>query len=380
VPDWFDQADYRVRLEWGRRGARAAAERKDVLVVVDVLSFSTAAITAAARGITIYPCATKGEAEATALRIGGETAVARPDVPDKGRFSLSPVSFADAPEPVASAKVALASPNGATCSRYGREVPRLFVGALVNAAAVAVAVEKALEETGAAVTILACGERWTEPNEDGELRFALEDYLGAGAIISKLPSELTASPEAEAAAASFRAAAPGLDASTDLEDVLLGCGSGVELAAKGYRGDVLHAARLNLYSVVPTMQGGDSLEAFLPVTQEAFYLLETLCDRWIEDVLEPQGFIRREVHARLENEVAYPAKRLEALLFGGARLDDATDEDERFIAIHDFLNYYTREALEPFRVIHSDYAGKGPDHPFYQARRDFILAALQGGQ
>jgi 2-phosphosulfolactate phosphatase len=261
MPDWFDQAAYRVRLEWGRRGARVAAERRDVLVVVDVLSFSTAAVTAAARGVTVYPCATKGDAEATALRVGGEAAVARQDVPQRGRFSLSPVSFANAPGPVAGTKVALASPNGATCSRYVREVQRLFVGALVNAAAVARAVEKALQETGAAVTVLACGERWNEPNEDGELRFALEDYIGAGAILSGLPAELTRSPEAQAASAAFRAAAP------DLETTLLGCGSGIELVDKGYRGDVIHAARLGLYDVVdvvPTLRESGGLEPASP--------------------------------------------------------------------------------------------------------------------
>jgi 2-phosphosulfolactate phosphatase len=256
MPDWFDQTGYCVRLEWGRRGARAAAERQDMLVVVDVLSFSTAVVTAAARGITIYPCATKGEAEATALRVGGEMAVARQDIPEKGRFSLSPVSFADAPDPFAGVKVALASPNGATCSRYGREVPRLFVGALVNAGAVAVAVEKVLDETDAAVTVLACGERYIKPNEDGELRFALEDYLGAGAIVAALPTALLRSPEARSAEAAFRAA------ESELQKALLGCGSGVELVAKGYRGDVLHAARLDLYTVVPTMRHGDRLEPF----------------------------------------------------------------------------------------------------------------------
>ena len=35
-----------VRLEWGRRGANLAAQRGDVLVIVDVLSFSSAVVTA----------------------------------------------------------------------------------------------------------------------------------------------------------------------------------------------------------------------------------------------------------------------------------------------------------------------------------------------
>jgi 2-phosphosulfolactate phosphatase len=58
-------------------------------------------------------------------------------------------------------------------------VPHLLVGALLNARAVAAAVARLLAETDLSVTVLACGERWKEPNEDGELRFAIEDYLEA---------------------------------------------------------------------------------------------------------------------------------------------------------------------------------------------------------
>ena len=44
----YDLARTACRLEWGWRGARLAAERGDVLAVVDVLSFSTTAVTASA--------------------------------------------------------------------------------------------------------------------------------------------------------------------------------------------------------------------------------------------------------------------------------------------------------------------------------------------
>jgi 2-phosphosulfolactate phosphatase len=249
---WFSQSDYRVRLEWGRRGAKAAAERGDLLVVVDVLSFSSAAVTAIARGVTLYPVATQAEARETALRVRADVAVRREDVPGKGRYSLSPVSFLGAEM---GAQVVVASPNGATCSRYGRTVPRLYIGSLLNAASVARVVAEAIHETDAAVTILACGERWQEPSEDGELRFALEDYLGAGAVIAHLPPYLTRSPEARAATAVFQ------DAVADLEAVLLGCGSGIELVDKGYRDDVTHAARLNFYEAVPVLRDGERLEA-----------------------------------------------------------------------------------------------------------------------
>lgn len=46
----WGQAGYHCRLEWGRRGAQAAADRGDLLIVADVLSFSTVAVTAIAQG------------------------------------------------------------------------------------------------------------------------------------------------------------------------------------------------------------------------------------------------------------------------------------------------------------------------------------------
>src|ERR1043165_1781823 len=127
MADPWSQDGYRCRLEWGRRGARAAAERGDVLVVIDVLSFSTATVTAVQRGGIVYPCAWSDDPAALAARIGAEAAVSRPDVPARGRFSLSPPTF-NTIEP--GTNVVLASPNGATCSRYGRAVPHLLVGAL----------------------------------------------------------------------------------------------------------------------------------------------------------------------------------------------------------------------------------------------------------
>jgi Phosphosulfolactate phosphohydrolase and related enzymes len=254
---WFGQGAFRCRLAWGRTGAREAADRGDLLVVVDTLSFSTTAAVAVARGALLFPCA-PGEEGEIAARIGAEAAVHRTQVPSRGRFSQSPASMGRAAGP--GDRIVVGSPNGATCARYGREVPRLFVGALVNAAACAAAVAAEMESagSGAGVTVLACGERAPAPVTDGEgLRFALEDLLGAGAVLAHLPPALSRSPEARAAEAAFRAAAG------DLLDTLRACGSGAELIDRGFPEDVEIAARLNVLTAVPTLAAdGDRLEPY----------------------------------------------------------------------------------------------------------------------
>lgn len=241
----YSQHGYRCRLEWGRDGARRAAARGDIMVVVDVLSFSTAVATAVHYGGIVYPCAYNETPEELAKVVGGEIAVRRSEFPAKGRFSLSPLSFLNLEHGTV---VVLTSPNGATCSRYAREVPYLFAGALVNARAVGMAVSSLLEHMEHDVTVIAAGERWAEYSEDGELRVAIEDYLGAGAIISHIAARK--SPEATLCEHAFQAVEP------RLRELLLECSSGLELIVKGYQGDVEHAASLDLYEHVPIMRNG----------------------------------------------------------------------------------------------------------------------------
>ena len=240
----FSQYPYRCRIDWGRRGTREAAERGDILVIVDTLSFSTAVATAVHYGGIIYPCSKTDDVELFAKRVGGAVAVGRKDVPKQGRFSLSPLTYVNV-EP--GTRIVLASPNGATCSRYAQAVPYLFVGALVNAQAVAATVSAVLDVTDLCMTIIACGERWKTPSEDGELRMAIEDYLGAGAILSCL--QFAKSPEADVCEGAFRSA------QNDLQAIIWECGSGRELREVGFGEDVQHAAQLNLYSSVPVMCG-----------------------------------------------------------------------------------------------------------------------------
>ncbi|MEM9925275.1 MAG: 2-phosphosulfolactate phosphatase, partial [Cyanobacteria bacterium P01_D01_bin.50] len=75
------------------------------------------------------------------------------------------------------------------------------------------------------------------------LRPAVEDLIGAGAILSYLSGSL--SPEAEAAVAAFNTF------KNDLLDVLRKCSSGKELISRGFESDIELAAVTNISDCVP---------------------------------------------------------------------------------------------------------------------------------
>jgi 2-phosphosulfolactate phosphatase len=238
----FDQAPYTCGMEWGPRGARDAAERGEVVIVVDVLRFSSATVTAVQYGAWIYPLPWEGDAEAYARHVGAEVAQGR-----EGGRSLSPLSFGPSD---AGRRFVLRSPNGAAAaSAAAARGARLLVGCLLNATGVAAEAERLRRLAGACVTVVPCGEQWADaaPNEQ-RLRPCVEDYLGAGAILARLGGNL--SPEAEVCAEAFRGAR------LRLAELIWECGSGRELRERGFGEDVRHSAQLDRYAAVPMLLGG----------------------------------------------------------------------------------------------------------------------------
>jgi 2-phosphosulfolactate phosphatase len=244
-----DQADYAERFEWGEAGVDRLAPISDVLVVVDVLSFSTAVDIAVGRGATVYPYHLRDDsARAYADEVGAVLAAGgRTGTPD-GSYSLSPVSLLTIR---AGTRLVLPSPNGATLTlRAAERGAAVLAGCLRNATAVAAA----CRALGGSVAVIAAGERWVEAGAlTGSLRPAVEDLAGAGAILAAL-SPSKPSPEAVAAMAAFRAV------SDDLDSVIKGCGSGRELAERGFAGDLDLAAELDASSSAPSLFDG----AFTP--------------------------------------------------------------------------------------------------------------------
>lgn len=238
----YQQTDYRVRLEWGCYGARSAAARGDIVVVVDTLSFSSAVVTAANHGAIIYPSTDNEDQAEIASRVLAVKAVPRNDVPSRGRFSLSPETYLNIESDTC---VVLVSPHGATCCRNAQNAENLFVGSLLNAEATGKAVSRLMNVSGLDVTLVASGETWHEPMEGVELRFAIEDFVAAGAILSCITHDK--SPEAqvcEAASASVE---------NYLDEIIWDSISGRELRNAGFQHDVTYSAQLNMYGTVVIM-------------------------------------------------------------------------------------------------------------------------------
>ena len=224
--------------DWGAAGARHLGKHADLLLVVDILSFSTCVDVAVARGASVYPHPYHDHRRATefARHIGGEVAGPRGD--RRYAHSLSPHSLCGIE---AGTRLVLPSPNGSAVSAALPDVPVIAVS-LRNLDAVAAFVQA--HAPNRHIAVIAAGEHWP----DGTLRPAIEDVLGAGAIMDAI--DCPCSPEAEVMRNAFRSSR------TRLDDLVRGSMSGLELAGKGYANDGEVALQVNASNAVPLKQGG----------------------------------------------------------------------------------------------------------------------------
>ena len=227
-----------VICEWGLAGIEAVFDRADAFVVVDVLSFTTCVDVACSNGAQVFPFPfhdRKG-AEEEAVRRRAELAGRRSD--KTARYTLSANTLQEIP---AGTRLVLPSPNGSRISHAAKGKP-VLAGCLRNAAAVA---KHAMSIVGSGtLAVIPAGERW----KDDSLRPAIEDLIGAGAIISETIGVL--SPEAMVARDAF------LSAQSDLHARLMGSVSGIELREMGCPEDVEIALPLNVSKCVPMLHDG----------------------------------------------------------------------------------------------------------------------------
>lgn len=248
----FDQRPARVRTDWGISGALALTAtdaRASLVIVVDVLSFSTTVTVACEQGAGVYPFPYHDPAGAARLARTMRAALAGPRWEDG--ISISPASLQD----LDAERLVLPSPSAAQiCHTIANRGALIVAGSLRNAKAVAGLAAAHLDASEKHdVVLVPVGERWP----DDTLRPALEDYLAVGAIAARLTTMLpkvSISPETAATIALWKG-------TKDIMDTVGGTASGRELLDSGFGDDVTIATEVDATDVVPVLMDG----AFVPL-------------------------------------------------------------------------------------------------------------------
>jgi 2-phosphosulfolactate phosphatase len=261
MSDWLRQEPHGVRFGWGPAGAEHLAPASAGLVIVDVLSFSTAVTVAVEAGIRVFPYPRHDDAAAAFARrrravLAAEGRSGSPDAP----WSLSPAALRRAPF---TPRLVLPSPNGSAIAATATAATPTATTPTATAAATptevvaaclrnAIAAGRWLAGRGLGtpehpVAVIAAGERWP----DGSLRPALEDLLGAGAVIAAL-THLGAgplSPEAAAASGCY-------EGTPDITAAVAASVSGRELSQRGFPCDVVLASEVDTCDVAAVLADG----------------------------------------------------------------------------------------------------------------------------
>jgi 2-phosphosulfolactate phosphatase len=230
-----NQTSFPVNLEWGLNGIKKYFDAVDIFIIVDVLSFSTCVDIAVNNGAGIIPYKFKDESAIYyAKSVNAECASFHRS---KKEYSLSPCSLNNISS---GTRLVLPSPNGSELSlSTGNKIT--LCGCLRNARAVG----NYAASTGGNITVIAAGEKWS----DRSLRPAIEDLIGAGAILCHIKNNL--SPECETAIAVFE------KFENNLFQTIKNSVSGQELNEKGFVEDIRFAAQLNVSNCVPVLKDGN---------------------------------------------------------------------------------------------------------------------------
>lgn len=248
----FNQSPYQCRMDWGERGTIEASNRRDIIVVVDILSFSTTITGAVHHGAIVYPFPKVGDIKKFGELVDAEVCLGRVEAQVAGAPSLSATSFNESHK---GKRFVLSSRNGATCVKASKQDTNILIGSFLNVSSVANVVNKIQKETNLNVTVIACGERWRNTNDESrELRPSIEDYLGAGAILEKLNG--TKSPEAKVCIGAFQ------NAKSNLSELINDSSSGRELIDMGYPEDVNFSCQVDLFKDVPILTKDEKEQSF----------------------------------------------------------------------------------------------------------------------
>lgn len=213
-------------------------------VVVDILRASTTICTALANGAKeVIPFAEVEEARAAREQeewrdalLCGERGAKKLEGFDLGN---SPADYT--PEVVGGRSLLFASTNGSVMMSTAPPNATVLVGGLVNVTAVADKIA-ALNQT----TVIACSGKFGQ--------FALEDAVGAGAVISKLWERVSGLELVDDGAVAAQAIWD--QYKDDPSRVMWQCRHGIYLIEVGFGSDLSLCSAIDTHAVVPVMRDG----------------------------------------------------------------------------------------------------------------------------
>jgi len=231
-----------VSVELTAKDAHRGVERGDVIIVIDVLRCTSSIVTALVNGAaSIIPVESVGQARAMKAKqsnyvLAGE----RGGLPPRG-FNLgnSPRDFST--ERIRGKDIIITTTSGTQAIKNVSWAKTVLIGSFLNLASVAAQASKIASGDGKSLTIALSGKKGT---------FSLEDFLCAGAIISRIQSSPRLSDAASASLLAFKAADENLE-----EAVLMG-NHARELVDLGLEEDVIICSQKDKYDVVPILSHG----------------------------------------------------------------------------------------------------------------------------
>lgn len=231
-----------INLEFCAQDAARAAQRGDVVIVIDVLRCCSTIVTALANGAKgILPVRTLKEARTLHSKHDGSVlAGERKGLKPRG-FSLgnSPLEFT--PEKVKGNYVILTTTSGTRAIVSSKNARWVLIGALINAKPVAEAASRIAEEEKAGISLVLSGRRG---------HFFIEDFICAGAIAENLQANnIERSDPALAALHCF------WQAKNCLESVVQSGHHATYLRSLGLMNDVTFCSQLDAFGIVPYLKG-----------------------------------------------------------------------------------------------------------------------------
>jgi len=233
-----------VSLEFSAKDAVKAVQRGDAVIVIDVLRCCSTIITALAKGAEgVIPTKTVNEARRLHKKhpghiLAGERGGIKPRGFDLGN---SPLEFS--PQAIGGKRIIFTTTSGTKAIVLSQKTEWVLIGALLNAEATAEAALKIVEKEKSGISLVLSGR-------EGK-HFSLEDFLCAGLIVEKLPTDRV--ELSDAALGSWLAFQ---QSRRSLHETIQDGHHARYLKSIGFEEDTRFCSRVNIFDIVPIYRNG----------------------------------------------------------------------------------------------------------------------------